>query len=68
VPPEFEEPGFVKTGQILLINQAANRYKCGPKEADAMPIDVGVLFRRSINENRYIRVRGGALYPACGAL
>jgi hypothetical protein len=21
-----------------------------------------------INENRYIRVRGGALYPACGAL
>jgi hypothetical protein len=33
-----------------------------------MPIGVGVLFRRSINENRYIRVRGGALYPAGGAL
>jgi hypothetical protein len=30
-----------------------------------MPIGVGVLV---INENRYIRVRGGALYRACGAL
>ena len=33
-----------------------------------MPIGVGVLSRRSINENRYIRVRGGALYRACGVL
>jgi hypothetical protein len=37
----------MKTGQIPLINQAANRYKCGLKGASAMPIDVGVLFRRS---------------------
>jgi len=33
-----------------------------------MPISVGVLPRRSINESRYICVRDGALYPAYGAL